>query len=309
MPIDLFEHTYFEEYNVTLTNFAFSDMPTSLQKEMMRQWFLKRYCNPVDNTPYDSGEGGYQYIFGGPFDALETLSDQFSDLVSDDFIAETAKELEKEFDIYDWAYTDAFLQHQENSNDQFYEIDAGIQNKDPYQALNEKLSSIEALLNESSRDKQFQLTMAFVFVVTNLETYLSDIFVKSIFKPEIDCNSREKFLRASRKSSEKIRISEIFRRYDKIDDEIKDEIQNTSFHNLPLVKKLFAEVLDISFGNTQPLEDLIRKRHDFIHRGGKDKDGKEISTDENEIRNLINLTREFTQDINEKLPDFFRGVF
>ncbi|MBX9804544.1 MAG: hypothetical protein K2Y18_02180 [Alphaproteobacteria bacterium] len=309
MPIDLFEHAYFEEYNVTLTNIDFSGMPTSLQNEIMKQWFLKRYCDPVENTPYDSGEGGYQYISGGPFDALETLSDQFSDVATDEFIAETARELEEEFDISDWVYTDAFFQHQENSNDQFYEIDAGIQNNDPYLALNEKLTSIEELLNEPSRDKQFQLTMAFVFVVTNLETYLSDIFVKNIFKPEIDYNTREKFLRASRKSTEKMLISEIFRRYDKIDDEIKDEIQNTSFHNLPLVKKLFAEVLDISLVDTQQLEVFIRKRHDFIHRGGKDKDGKEISTDENEIKNLINLAREFTKDINGKLPDFFRDVF
>lgn len=75
MPIDLFEHTYFEEYNETLTNSDFSEVPTSLQKEIMKQWFLKRYCDPIENTPYDSGEGGYQYIFGGPFDALAALSD------------------------------------------------------------------------------------------------------------------------------------------------------------------------------------------------------------------------------------------
>jgi hypothetical protein len=108
MPIDLFEKTYFEEYNITLTKLNFSEISTYLIKEIMKQWFLKRYCDPNETTPYDSREGGYQYILGGPFDALETLSDQFSDLVSDELLRR-----ERGTEVYDWVYTDAFFQYQE----------------------------------------------------------------------------------------------------------------------------------------------------------------------------------------------------
>jgi len=308
MPINLFENAYFDEYNVTLTKFDFSEISSGLVKDIVKQWFLKRYCDPLHNTPYDSGEGGYQYIFGGPFSVIEILNDQFSDLVSEELISEIAKEIEGEFEVYDWVYTDEFLHYQVNK-DQFYEIDAGIQNEDPFQTLNEKLSSIEELLNESSKDKQFQLRMIFVFVITNLETYLSDTFVKHILTLSIVQNTREKFLKVSRKLNEiKIPLSDIFRRYDNIDNEIKDEIQNTSFHNLPLAKKFFSEVLEIKFDDTQHLENLIKKRHDFVHRGGKDKDGQEVNTNEQEIRNLIQLVREFTQDLNGKLPELLSDV-
>lgn len=36
--------------------------------EAMRHWFGDNYDAP-DELPYDSGEGGYQWIWGGPYDA------------------------------------------------------------------------------------------------------------------------------------------------------------------------------------------------------------------------------------------------
>ena len=43
----------------------------------MRDWFLGSYEDPAENTPHDSGEGGYQYIWGGPYDALEEIGGAF----------------------------------------------------------------------------------------------------------------------------------------------------------------------------------------------------------------------------------------
>jgi hypothetical protein len=47
--------------------------------ERMVEWFLTHYEDPVNNTPYDGGEGGYQYMCGGPYYAREELSCEFSD--------------------------------------------------------------------------------------------------------------------------------------------------------------------------------------------------------------------------------------
>ena len=58
----------------------------------MLNWFHSNYENPVEHTPFESREGGYIYIWGGPFNAREELEDVFSDHVPkealDDLISE-----------------------------------------------------------------------------------------------------------------------------------------------------------------------------------------------------------------------------
>jgi hypothetical protein len=45
--------------------------------EALIEWFAERYEDPAERTPYISAEGGYQYIYGGPYDAGEVLADNF----------------------------------------------------------------------------------------------------------------------------------------------------------------------------------------------------------------------------------------
>ena len=43
------------------------------QRTAMQEWFLARYCDPAEETPYNGREGGYLYIHGGPFDPADEL--------------------------------------------------------------------------------------------------------------------------------------------------------------------------------------------------------------------------------------------
>lgn len=47
--------------------------------DAMVEWFFANYEDPAHRTPYEGREGGYQWIWGGPFDAREELYDNFSD--------------------------------------------------------------------------------------------------------------------------------------------------------------------------------------------------------------------------------------
>ena len=60
----------------------------------MRAWFIHYYEDPVENTPYESAEGGYLYIWGGPYDTLEQLESEFGGAIAFDRIQEAAHELE-----------------------------------------------------------------------------------------------------------------------------------------------------------------------------------------------------------------------
>lgn len=74
------------------------------QIEFMVHWFNGLFWDPANDTPHDSGEGGYQYIWGGPYDAHEELGDQFGGVVSDEVIEAAVEEVQSD-GILDWAPT------------------------------------------------------------------------------------------------------------------------------------------------------------------------------------------------------------
>jgi len=52
--------------------------------------------------PYESAEGGYQWIWGGPYDAHEQIGDQFSDVSDEAAIEQAAAEITSD-GLFDWA--------------------------------------------------------------------------------------------------------------------------------------------------------------------------------------------------------------
>lgn len=66
----------------------------------MVSWFFDNFEDPAQETPYDGREGGYQFIWGGPFDAGEYLFGYFPD--SDEDERQSAIE-QIEADGLDWA--------------------------------------------------------------------------------------------------------------------------------------------------------------------------------------------------------------
>ncbi|MBX9823383.1 MAG: hypothetical protein K2Y27_00155 [Xanthobacteraceae bacterium] len=77
-----------------------SDMEPDEAKVAMLEWFRENFEDPVENTPYESAEGGYQYIWGGPYEAREEIENYFSE-ASEELIDEVVDELES--DGVEWA--------------------------------------------------------------------------------------------------------------------------------------------------------------------------------------------------------------
>lgn len=63
----------------------------------MKNRFLKNYENPANSCPYESNEGGY--IYGGPYDAQDELSDEFGHKK----IRLVSEELVDENDVWDYS--------------------------------------------------------------------------------------------------------------------------------------------------------------------------------------------------------------
>lgn len=66
-----------------------------LSSLIMVDWFFEHYENPAHGVPYESREGGYQYVFGGPYDAREELQESFPYAAPED-IEEAVEAIERE---------------------------------------------------------------------------------------------------------------------------------------------------------------------------------------------------------------------
>lgn len=75
-------------------------------KQDILNWFYRHYEDPVHNCPYESAEGGYQYIWGGPYDAREEIEAQFpkaSAKVVDAVVAELEDDTEDTPGCTEWS--------------------------------------------------------------------------------------------------------------------------------------------------------------------------------------------------------------
>lgn len=73
----------------------------SIEVRRMITWFLSVYEDPVESCPHDSAEGGYQFIYGGPYTAEDELWSAFSD--ADEWHIERAAELLEQLGTTEWS--------------------------------------------------------------------------------------------------------------------------------------------------------------------------------------------------------------
>jgi hypothetical protein len=80
------------------------ELDPSEKVDLMRAWFFQNYEDPANETPHESESGGYQFVWGGPYDARDELFDEFGDFIDEKLIEELIEEVE-EGGITDWAPT------------------------------------------------------------------------------------------------------------------------------------------------------------------------------------------------------------
>lgn len=69
--------------------------------DAMIEWFHENFEDPAEGLPYESREGGYQWLWGGPYEAEEELQRAFPE-VSEDEIASAVEQLEAN-GVYQWS--------------------------------------------------------------------------------------------------------------------------------------------------------------------------------------------------------------
>jgi hypothetical protein len=250
----------------------------------------------VEHTPHESSEGGYIYIWGGPYNASEELSDEFGEIVPEDVIEELVEALETQ--SYEWSGkpgTDDF-------EDYYFSVVAS--NTKFHETFTKSLDNIRLLL-ETEVDPAVQqhfLRLLYVNIITTLETFLSDAFINTVLSnqalvrkfPETNPDFKQR----------KLSLDEIFSRMENIENEARNYLIDVIWHKLEKIKPMYKAALNIDFPNDlRGIFKAIAIRHDIVHRNGKTKDGKEIELEKGELWQLIDDICNFVDSIDNQFEN------
>jgi hypothetical protein len=260
------------------------------QKEVMRAWFYSQYQDPVHCCPYNSAEGGYQFIYGGPYDAQEELEAEFDGVANPEVIAELADELSDEG--AEWSGYD------DSSGMEDYIFESLAASTGHLGEFERSISDIRTLLDApiEGAPQQCLLKLLYVNVITALEAYLSDFFSSAITE---HTTLRRKFVKTNPDFvREKISVSEIFEIWEGIDTKVNQYLVDVVWHHLHRVKPMFQAALGVVF--PKEMDELFKAilvRHDLVHRNGRKKDGGEHVLERKDIETLIETASSLVSDI------------
>src|SRR3546814_17702881 len=87
---------YFEEiqHDPISTPPEIAELPIVEAVTSVKEWFFENFEDPAQSTPHDSSEGGYLYIWGGPYDTRDIVENVFADAASQEVIDVAIDELD-----------------------------------------------------------------------------------------------------------------------------------------------------------------------------------------------------------------------
>jgi hypothetical protein len=262
------------------------------QMEAMKEWFFEHYTDPVHNSPYISREGGYQYIWGGPYDAREELENEFGGIVPEDVIEAVADELN---DITpEWTGNP-----DEHVLDEYeFEMAKSTVHR---ASFDEAITIVEAILHTTFHQDLSQplWRQQYAAVFFALEAYLFDFFYSTI---QSDKTLFNKFIKVNKDFQKaKFSLSDIVEQHERLEQTVREHLAGLLWHNLPRINPLYELVLGIKFDKKLlgQLSKAVLIRHDIVHRNGKKTDGTAIILSREHVIELISWVREFVQHIEE----------
>ena len=264
----------------------------STKLDVIETWFRENYTDPVNCCPYS--DGGYDYIWGGPYDALEVLSYEFMDDKYTALIEMVAGELNSECSFWSPEPT--------ADEEEYYEQTFGEQIKlnGFYKEFEKSVFDISELLSSKTdkNHKQLFYRLVYASVISALEAYLASAFIELVTEYG-KFRSAYVVKRRKEKNKKKPKHSEIYSQSASRSDRLQLSTGH-NWHNLEKTEKLYHDFLGVSFPKyVSAFKNHIYNRHDIVHRNGKNQSGEIIRFKKKDIKDLIKLTKKFGSDINK----------
>lgn len=290
--ITFYNHDDQELFNSEVLVNADAEETTSL----MRQWFEANYVDPVDVLPYESREGGYIWLWGGPYDAREVLQEEFQGFVDDKLIDELADELETT--CWGWSRNPG-----RDDYDQYYIRD--IESISEYHCtFQDAIKNVEKLLaaDPPSEVEDLYYRMLYANIITAMETYLSDAFKSKVLSSSV---LLRKFVeRTPTFKKQKILFSEVFKEVKSARARVFNYLSHVSWHDIKKVQRMYRDTLGVKFpDDIGVIEDAINVRHVIVHRNGKMNDGTTHDFMKSDVQVLKDHVEKLIREIDSQLPN------
>lgn len=266
------------------------------QREAMKRWFLARYCDPAHETPYESAAGGYIWIYGGPYDPGEQLSDRFCHVVDSDVIEQLAIDLRLEAG-HQWA-----PKWHEEDYDERYEID--LPNPDaPLVGLKDRLAKALSVLELQGDEAAMGLVpnLAFGSAISAFEAFLWETV--AYWAENDDAVLRNIVTKLPDMKDVPIKLGDIFGHYEGLRERVKGYLQNLVWHRWDKVAQLFAYGFGFKTPSFKPFDEALVRRHHIVHRGGFDKEGVAVVISHEDVAELTGLIEAFAQEVHALIVD------
>lgn len=215
------------------------------------------------------------------------------------------------FEINAWEYPIGILDSEDSKSEGVeldYEVDVVYEweyvEPSTFGEFNTTIQELRKMLKfsfTSANDTFFKMVDA--FAVTAMEAYLSGTLIKKVKEND------DYLLNAAQKiedlKDEKMTLYEVVKNPDQAKNRILEKLYEFMYHNLPKIKCIYEAVFGIKID--YPLKDLmsiVRRRHDIVHRNGKNKDGVEIVLTAAMVEQDIDVISSFVKKINDLIdPD------
>ena len=270
------------------------------QRHVMEGWFHENFQDPVECCPHDSGEGGYQYIYGGPFEPHEVLEEEFDGVVRPAVIEDLAEELANQ--SWEWSGRDSEPDYDPDwySNPSNYYFQSLVVSAGPLVEFQRSIEEVQTLLKNPIADGvagQCLLRLLYVNVITALEAYLADFFIsaitehKELFRKFVETNPEFE--------KEKLPFSGIFKAWEGLDAKVKAYLVEIVWHHLGRIKPMYQDALGVEIPDAEELFKAVLVRHDIVHRNGKKKGGGEHVIIREDVNKLVVATEKFVDGIEK----------
>ncbi|UZJ45811.1 HEPN domain-containing protein [Marinimicrobium sp. C6131] len=160
--------------------------------------------------------------------------------------------------------------------------------------LKDLLSAIELMLSPTL------CKMIYAHAVTILEVYLEDIVKSLIASSDTHLNNAIKNVRPF--SEEKFKLSEIVIEDDGIRKFVIGKLSENVFHDIPKVVNIIRGVLNKKVNvRLDEICSVTSKRHDIVHRNGKNRDGEVLPLNGDVVKSAIGTVEKFAYELRSKL--------
>jgi|26BtaG_2_1085354.scaffolds.fasta_scaffold00606_2 hypothetical protein len=182
------------------------------------------------------------------------------------------------------------------------QIDAIVNNVDYIKQFKKEIENLRKLnsvkLDNIDLQKILQKQI-FSGSITCLEDYLSSTLIKEVLSNE---NNFKNFVYTYENfKKRKFELNEIYSELNLLEDTIKKELLDIIYHDLRKVRGIYQDSLKIKFPEIRDLMSIITKRHDIVHRNGKDKNGKIIEISEEIVEDVLNKVSFFIGQLEDNI--------